>query len=349
MNREGMTRREELSFMIQVEHIVKEFVSQKKYPGLKGAVKGLFSNEKVRKVAVNDISFEIAKGEIVGYIGSNGAGKSTTIKMMTGILTPTSGKCLIGGVDPSRDRMTNAKNIGVVFGQRTQLWWDLPLSESYTILKEIYDVPDEAYRERMEFLNQVLDLPEFFDRPVRTLSLGQRMRADLGAALIHNPRVLYLDEPTIGLDLVVKDKIRAAIREINDKYQTTVILTTHDIGDIEELCSRIIVIDEGRKIYDGGLAELKDTYGTKRKVIMELRAAEQARTVDWASVLGVDTALFTAEIDEENSQLAITFDKNDLQVSDVIAACMKACEVKDIQIQETELSEIVKAIYQHGL
>ena len=335
--------------MIQVEHIVKEFVSPKKYPGLKGAIKGLFSSEKVRKMAVDDISFTIDEGEIVGYIGSNGAGKSTTIKMMTGILTPTSGQCLVNGVNPSKDRMINAKNIGGVFGQRTQLWWDLPLSESFTILKEIYDVSDEDYKERMEFLNGVLDLPEFFDRPVRTLSLGQRMRADLGAALIHNPKVLYLDEPTIGLDLVVKDKIREAIREINEKYQTTVILTTHDIGDIEELCSRIIVIDEGKKIYDGSLSELKDTYGTKRKVIMEVRSVEEAKKVDWAAALGADPALFVVDLDEENSQISLTFDKNDLQVSDVIAAAMKSCEVKDIEIQETELSEIVKAIYQHGL
>lgn len=335
--------------MIEVEHIVKEFVSPKKYPGLKGAIKGLFSAEKVCKTAVNDISFSIARGEIVGYIGSNGAGKSTTIKMMTGILTPSSGRCMIHGIDPSKNRMENAKNIGVVFGQRTQLWWDLPLSESYTILKEIYDVPDADYKERMEFLDAVLDLPEFFDRPVRTLSLGQRMRADLGAALIHNPKVLYLDEPTIGLDLVVKDKIRDAIREINGKYQTTVILTTHDIGDIEELCSRIIVIDEGRKIYDGGLAELKDTYGTNRRVIMEVRSSSQARAVDWAAVFGVPRSLFAAEVDEENNQLIVSFDKNNLQVSDVIAAAMKACEVKDIQIQETELSEIVKEIYRHGL
>lgn len=252
--------------MIEVNHISKEFVSPKKYPGLKGAIKGLFSNEKVRKLAVDDISFSIGDGEIVGYIGSNGAGKSTTIKMMTGILTPSKGECLVNGVNPSKNRMQNAQNIGVVFGQRTQLWWDLPLSESYTILKEIYNVSDEDYKSRMEFLNKVLDLPEFFDRPVRTLSLGQRMRADLGAALIHNPKVLYLDEPTIGLDLVVKDKIREAIREINEEFNTTVILTTHDIGDIEELCSRIIIIDEGKKIYDGGLDELKDTFGTKRKV-----------------------------------------------------------------------------------
>ncbi|MCM1106940.1 MAG: ATP-binding cassette domain-containing protein [Blautia sp.] len=335
--------------MIQVEHIVKEFVSPKKYPGLKGAIKGLFSTEKVRKLAVDDISFAIDEGEIVGYIGSNGAGKSTTIKMMTGILTPTSGKCTVNGVDPSRNRMVNAKNIGVVFGQRTQLWWDLPLSESFTILKEIYDVPDGDYKERMNFLNAVLDLPEFFDRPVRTLSLGQRMRADLGAALIHNPKVLYLDEPTIGLDLVVKDKIRDAIREINEKYRTTVILTTHDIGDIEELCSRIIVIDEGKKIYDGSLADLKDTYGTKRKVIMEVRSTGQAEHVDWQAALGVDAALFSVTVDAENNELVITFDKNDLQVSEVIASAMAACEVKDIRLQETELSEIVKAIYQHGL
>ena len=197
--------------MIEVNHVSKEFVSPKKYPGLKGAIKGLFSNEKVTKVAVDDISFKINDGEIVGYIGSNGAGKSTTIKMMTGILNPTKGECLVNGVNPSKKRMDNAKNIGVVFGQRTQLWWDLPLSESFTILKEIYDVSDEEYKERMLFLNEVLGLAEFFDRPVRTLSLGQRMRADLGASLIHNPKVLYLDEPTIGLDLVVKDKIRDAI------------------------------------------------------------------------------------------------------------------------------------------
>lgn len=297
--------------MIQVEHIVKEFVSPKKYPGLKGAIKGLFSMEKVHKMAVDNISFMIDEGEIVGYIGSNGAGKSTTIKMMTGILKPTKGRCLINGIDPSKDRMANAANIGVVFGQRTQLWWDLPLSESYTILKEIYNVPDEDYKERIDFLNQVLDLPDFFDKPVRTLSLGQRMRADLGAALIHNPKVLYLDEPTIGLDLVVKDKIREAIREINEKYQTTVILTTHDIGDIEELCSRIIVIDEGKKIYDGGLADLKETYGTRRRVIMEVRMIQQAKALDWGKILEKDASVFSLETDEQNNQIAITFDKND--------------------------------------
>ena len=246
--------------MIKVKNVSKEFVSAKKYPGLKGALKGLISREKVRKLAVDDVSFHIKRGEIVGYIGSNGAGKSTTIKMMTGILTPTRGTCLVNNVDPCVNRKKNAQNIGVVFGQRTQLWWDLPLSESFTILKEIYDVSDEDYKERMEFLNQVLELDTFFDKPVRTLSLGQRMRADLGAALLHNPKVLFLDEPTIGLDVVVKDNIRKAIKEINAKSNTTVILTTHDIGDIEELCDRIIIIDEGRKIYDGTTESLKEKY-----------------------------------------------------------------------------------------
>lgn len=335
--------------MIEVKHVTKEFVSPKKYPGLKGAIKGLFSNEKVRKMAVDDISFSIGEGEIVGYIGSNGAGKSTTIKMMTGILTPSKGECLIDGVNPGKERKKNAQNIGVVFGQRTQLWWDLPLSESFTILKEIYHVSDEDYKQQMEFLNRVLDLEEFWTRPVRNLSLGQRMRADLGAALLHNPKVLYLDEPTIGLDLVVKDHIRDAIREINQKYHTTVVLTTHDIGDIEELCSRIIIIDGGKKIYDGSLEELKDQFGKMRKVSMEVRNPVETAKFNLAKKLGVSSKLCKVEADEENGSVVVSFDKHEIQVSDVIAQFMKVTEVKDIKIQETELSEIVKEIYNHGI
>lgn len=331
-----------------MNHVTKEFVSPKKYPGLKGAIKGLFSNEKVRKMAVDDISFHIETGEIVGYIGSNGAGKSTTIKMMTGILTPSKGECLIDGVNPSRERKKNAQNIGVVFGQRTQLWWDLPLSESFTILKEIYHVSDEDYKAQMEFLNRVLGLEEFWVQPVRNLSLGQRMRADLGAALLHNPRVLYLDEPTIGLDLVVKDHIREAIKEINQKYHTTVVLTTHDIGDIEELCSRIIIIDGGKKIYDGSLEELKDQFGTMRKVAMEVKNPAKAAGLDLAKALSVPKDSYKCEADEENSSVIVSFDKHKIQVSDVIAQFMNVTEVKDIKIQETELSEIVKEIYNHG-
>lgn len=331
--------------MIEVTNVSKEFVSAKKYPGLRGTIRGLFSREKVHKMAVQDISFHINKGEIVGYIGSNGAGKSTTIKMMTGILTPTSGTCLVNGVNPGRDRKKNAQNIGVVFGQRTQLWWDLPLSESFTILKEIYNVGDEEYRQQMEFLNRVLGLEEFFSQPVRNLSLGQRMRADLAAALLHNPPVLYLDEPTIGLDLVVKDNIRAAIREINEKYSTTVVLTTHDIGDIEELCSRILIIDKGSLIYDGSLEELKEQYGTTRKVILEVADTAEARKIPLHEYLGVDRDCCEIQADEENSTVTVSFDKNCLQVSEVIGQMMQHTQVKDIKILETELAEIVKAIY----
>ena len=335
--------------MIEVSHVTKEFVSPKKYPGLKGAIKGLFSNEKVRKVAVDDISFTINMGEIVGYIGSNGAGKSTTIKMMTGILTPTTGTCRINGVDPVKHRKDNAQNIGVVFGQRTQLWWDLPLSESYTILKEIYNVSDEDYKERMEFLDRVLDLNEFISQPVRNLSLGQRMRADLGAALLHNPPVIYLDEPTIGLDIVVKDNIRKAIKEINEKYNTTVVLTTHDIGDIEELCSRIIIIDDGKKIYDGSLEELKDTYGTHRKVILEVKNVKELESTRFNEVFQVTNDAYTVTLDDKTSTMTVSFDKNHMSVSDVIETAMKLTEVKDIKIYETELADIVKNIYNNGI
>lgn len=340
--------------MIELKHVSKEFVSPKKYPGFKGAIKGLFSNEKVKKVAVDDISFTINDGEIVGYIGSNGAGKSTTIKMMTGILNPTSGTCLVDGIDPSKNRKENAQNIGVVFGQRTQLWWDLPLSESFTILKEIYDVSDEAYEEQMTFLNRVLELDEFFDRPVRTLSLGQRMRADLGAALLHNPKVLYLDEPTIGLDIVVKDNIRQAIKEINAKYGTTVILTTHDIGDIEELCSRIIIIDEGKKIYDGTLENLKDSYGKRRKVTMEVRKPELLKELKLfqkiEDVNGVQVSKndYNSVLDIESKTYTVNFDKHKMQAPQILSAVMELTEVTDIKLQETELAEIVKEIYNHG-
>ena len=247
--------------MIRVENLSKEFKINKKYPGFKGAIKSFFSTEYVIKKAVDDISFEINDGEIVGYIGANGAGKSTTIKMMTGILTPTNGIVTVNGIVPYENREKNAKNIGVVFGQKTQLWWDLPISETFSLLKDIYDISDNDFEERMNFFKKVLGLEEFFLNPVRTLSLGQRMRADLAAALIHNPKVIYLDEPTIGLDVVVKESVRKAIKEINKKYGTTIILTTHDLNDIEELCNRIIIIDKGKKIYDGEIEGVKEKYG----------------------------------------------------------------------------------------
>lgn len=328
--------------VIELSNVRKEFVTTKHDPGWRGAVKGLFTREKVTKVAVDDVSLAIQKGEIVGYIGSNGAGKSTTIKMMSGILTPTSGTCMVNGLEPYRNRKKNAKNIGVVFGQRTQLWWDLPLSETYTVLKEIYDVSDEDYKERMNFFEDVLGLQEFIHSTVRTLSLGQRMRADLAAALLHNPKVLFLDEPTIGLDVVVKDKIRQAIREINGKYDTTVLLTTHDLNDIEQLCRRIIIIDAGKKIYDSTLTQLKKDHGYRCSILFEWKELPDSEKLERLRNLS-EKAVFEGQ--ERGGK--VTFNKNELSVAEVIAGVMRILEVKDIQIKETELTDIVKNIYQN--
>ena len=328
--------------VIELSNVRKEFVTTKHDPGWRGAVKGLFTREKVTKVAVDDVSLAIQKGEIVGYIGSNGAGKSTTIKMMSGILTPTSGTCMVNGLEPYRNRKKNAKNIGVVFGQRTQLWWDLPLSETYTVLKEIYDVSDEDYKERMNFFEDVLGLQEFIHSTVRTLSLGQRMRADLAAALLHNPKVLFLDEPTIGLDVVVKDKIRQAIREINGKYDTTVLLTTHDLNDIEQLCRRIIIIDAGKKIYDSTLNQLKKDHGYRCSILFEWKELPDSGKLERLRNLS-EKAMFEGQ--ERGGK--VTFNKNELSVAEVIAGVMRILEVKDIQIKETELTDIVKNIYQN--
>ena len=329
--------------VIELKNVRKEFVTTKHYPGWSGAVKGLFTKEKEKKIAVDDISLAIKEGDIVGYIGSNGAGKSTTIKIMSGILTPTSGSCMVNGLEPYRNRKKNAKNIGVVFGQRTQLWWDLPLSETYTVLKEIYDVSDKDYTERMNFFQEVLGLNEFIHSTVRTLSLGQRMRADLAAALLHNPKVLYLDEPTIGLDVVVKDKIRQAIREINEKYHTTVILTTHDLNDIEELCQRIIIIDAGKKIYDSTLNQLKKDYGYRCSILFEWK--EQPKEAQTEMLRNMDKRV---EFAAQNKGGQVYFSKNDITAAEVLAKVMEIIEVKDIQMKETELTDIVKSIYQNG-
>ena len=327
--------------LIELNHVRKEFVTAKHYPGFKGAVRGLFSKETVTKTAVDDVSFAIREGEMVGYIGSNGAGKSTTIKMMSGILTPTSGTCVVNGLEPYRERKKNARNIGVVFGQRTQLWWDLPLGETYTVLKEIYEVSSRDFEERMAFFNDVLNLQEFMHSTVRTLSLGQRMRADLAAALLHNPKVLYLDEPTIGLDVVVKDRIRQAIREINAKYNTTVILTTHDLNDIEELCQRIIIIDAGKKIYDSTLAQLLQDYGDSCSITFEWKQRPDAHQTDMLVQLAAQHTVHRQE-----NGIQVSFSKKEYTVAEIIAKVMGIGEVKDVKIKETELTDIVKKIYQ---
>jgi ABC-2 type transport system ATP-binding protein len=331
--------------LIEVRNLRKTFRATKRFPGFKGAVKGLFTREYTETRAVDGVSFDIPDGQIVGYIGANGAGKSTTIKMMTGILTPTSGSVVVNGLVPYERRMENAANIGVVFGQRTQLWWDLPLSESFSLLKDIYDVSDADYERRMAFLDSVLGLAEFMMSPVRTLSLGQRMRADLAASLVHQPRILYLDEPTIGLDLVVKDRVRGAIKDINREFGTTIILTTHDLDDIEELCSRIIVIDAGRIVWDGSIVELRERYGWRRELRLRLGGPDGGRDTDQAlatSLRALDPASTLVRSDEE---LVVGFDRRTLGVGSVVQAVMSSCEVLDYSIRETKIEEIVKLIY----
>lgn len=331
--------------MIQVENLTKEFKIYKKKPGFIGTVKGLFSREAEIKRAVDNINFQIDEGEIVGYIGANGAGKSTTIKMMTGILVPTSGKCVVNGIVPYKDRQNNAKQIGVVFGQRTQLWWDLPLTETFSILKEIYDVNDKEYKQRMEFFNEVLEINEFINSPVRTLSLGQRMRADLAAALIHNPKILYLDEPTIGLDVMVKENIRKAIKGINSEFKTTVILTTHDLSDIEELCERIIIIDKGNCVYDGSISKIKDTYGYMRTVQTFVKDIKAAKSINIAKEFNLSVEDASTWV--KDNSLFVHFNRNKISISDIVGHIMAKVQVMDINIKETDIEEIVKRIYGH--
>lgn len=289
------------------------------------------------------MNFEIEEGEVVGYIGSNGAGKSTTIKMMTGILTPTSGKVEVNGIIPYENRTENAMNIGVVFGQRTQLWWDLPLSETFSLLRDIYSVSSEDFKERMKFFNEVLEIDEFMLRPVRTLSLGQRMRADLAASLIHNPKILYLDEPTIGLDVVVKEKVRNAIKQINKKYNTTVILTTHDLEDIEELCDRIIIIDKGVKIYDGSLSEIKEKYGYMTNVSILIKKNELEDKININSYFNLDNN--DLNLSDEDGKINITFNKNKISQMEIIQYFMENYILQDFSVKETSIDDIIKKIY----
>lgn len=331
--------------MIHLENITKSFKTLKKEPGFRGTVKGLFSREYKIKTAVDKISFDIKKGEMVGYIGANGAGKSTTIKIMTGILVPTSGKCTVDGLVPYENRQKNAKKIGVVFGQRTQLWWDLPLTETFSILKDIYDVNDKDFKERMEFLYEVLGLEDFINNTVRTLSLGQRMRADLAAALIHNPKVLFLDEPTIGLDVMVKEKLRKAIKEINKRYQTTVILTTHDLSDIEEICNRIIIVDKGNKVYDGSINEIKDTYGFMRTIEMSIKEIETAANINIAKEFNLLSEDAQTWID--GNSIHVKFNRNKISIPEIVEHIMSKVQVMDMNIKETDIEEIVKKIYGH--
>ncbi|MGJ0206155.1 ABC transporter ATP-binding protein [Streptococcus pyogenes] len=328
--------------MIEVSHLQKNFSKTIKEPGLKGALKSFVHPQREIFEAVKDLSFEVPKGQILGFIGANGAGKSTTIKMLTGILKPTSGYCRINGKIPQDNRQDYVRDIGAVFGQRTQLWRDLALQETYVVLKEIYDVPEKAFRKRMDFLNDVLDLNEFIKDPVRTLSLGQRMRADIAASLLHNPKVLFLDEPTIGLDVSVKDNIRRAITQINQEEETTILLTTHDLSDIEQLCDRIIMIDKGQEIFDGTVTQLKQSFGKMKSLSFELKPGQE-------QVVSQFMGLPDITVERHELSLDIQYDSSRYQTADIIQKTMADFAVRDLKMTDVDIEDIVRRFYRKEL
>jgi ABC-2 type transport system ATP-binding protein len=325
--------------LIESHGLTKVFRQPLKDPGLKGSLKHLVTRNYRDHVAVSGIDLSIEAGEAIAYVGPNGAGKSTTIKMLTGILVPSGGEVKVAGLVPHRQRIENARNIGVVFGQRTQLWWDIPVRESLALLRDIFDVPEDVYRQRVDHFTELLELEEILPSIARRLSLGQRMRADLAAALLHNPKILYLDEPTIGLDISVKDRVRAFIRELVAEEGTTVMLTTHDLGDIEDICKRIVIIDEGRIIYDGDLQAVKDTFARERSMHFFARGV-----VDLAAVrerLG-DAEVLPGETPEE---LQVRFDRFDTTAGDVVGAVMAVADVVDVRIDEPAIEDVVRKVY----
>lgn len=328
--------------MIKVENLTKTFKVRKRYEGLGGTLKTLFSNEYEKKIAVDDMSFEINKGEIVGYIGLNGAGKSTTIKILTGLMSPTSGSCVVDGMIPYKDRKNYVKKIGSVFGQRTQLWWDLPVSESFSILKKIYEIPDDIYRKNLEYLIKTLDVKEFYLTPVRNLSLGQKMRADLVASLLHQPKVIFLDEPTIGLDIIVKDKLRKAIKQINNDLDTTVILTTHDMDDIQETCEKIIMVDKGKKIFDGSMEQLKSRYSACKEVEFTLGHINKSNN-DFDILKNKCQAV--KSVIKENQNIIVKYSNQEITDSEIIQLITKHYLVRDITIQDEKFEDILMNIY----
>lgn len=325
--------------MIEIKNLTKEFKTAVRQEGVLGMFRTLFSAKYETKTAVNNISLKINDGEMVGYIGSNGAGKSTTIKMMCGILTPTSGTIEIDGVEPYKKRKSVASKIGVVFGQKTQLWWDIPLVESFKVLKEIYRINDGDYKERLDFLYEVLGIGDFVHQPVRTLSLGQRMRADLAAAWLHNPEILFLDEPTIGLDVLVKEKIRGAIKMMNEKYNTTVILTTHDMQDIEDLCRRIIIIDEGNIIYDGTLENVKYRFGDLRTLTVSLRDKKTD-----SELCDYDGRLKFTRDEENEKKLIIKFNAQEINLETVVNYVFNQLGATDMKVEEIGIEDVVKKL-----
>jgi ABC-2 type transport system ATP-binding protein len=326
--------------VIEVNNLSKDFKRYRRRQGLGGAFKDLWVRKYEIVHAVNRVSFGIERGEMVGYIGPNGAGKSTTIKMLTGILVPSSGWVTVQGLVPSKQRYQHVKQIGVVFGQRTQLWWDIAVIEAFNLLQKIYEIPKADYLQRLEEFKRVLGLEDLLNIPVRKLSLGQRMRCDLAASLLHNPKVLFLDEPTIGLDVAVKASIRDFIREMNRQYGTTVILTTHDLSDIEELCSRVLMIDTGKIIYDGELAALKESVETTRRLRVE--------TVFPIKVAGLADLLRQYPVDirpQDQYHCEISFSRSDVSAPQLMQLLLERLDVRDIELEDPPIEEVVRKIY----
>jgi ABC-2 type transport system ATP-binding protein len=323
--------------VIEVTSLVKEFKTVKKKKGLKGAFINLFKADTSILRAVNDINFKIDSGEIVGFIGPNGAGKSTTIKMLCGILHPTSGNILINGLSPHKERKKVVQNLGVVFGQRTQLNWDLRLGETFELLKRIYQIDSKVFDDNMRMMNDVLKIDEIINTPVRQLSLGQRMRGDLAAAMLHSPDILFLDEPTIGLDIQAKNAIREFILDINRKRKTTVILTTHDLGDVEKLCSRLVVINHGVIVQDAPINELIDKMAPYRILAIDL--SEEAS----------DTCHPLAEVIlKDKLKISYRFNKNAITASQLIADLTDKLKIRDLSIQEPNIEDMIKELYNAG-
>lgn len=328
---------------IQVHKLRKEFKVQKNREGLKGALQDLFRREYTQVTAVNDISFTIPRGEICGYIGENGAGKSTTIKMLTGILVPTSGDIRVNGFVPHKERERFVRGIGVVFGQRSQLWWDIGVIESFRLLRKVYRVPEEEFRPRLDELTERLQLGDILNRPVRKLSLGQRMRCELAAALLHNPSIVFLDEPTIGLDIVVKTEIREFLKSMSETHGTTILLTTHDLQDIEALCSRVIMLDDGHIIYDGGLETLRERWGKGKEIVFQFgKPAELQALEPLTEGLGVVWTL-----DNEFTAKALV-PRGEDALAQVIGQVVGRMDIRDMKINETNTDDIVREIYKTG-
>ena len=324
--------------LIKAENLNKTFRIYQRGEGIKGYLKSFIKREYEEVHAVEELSLEIEESEMIGYIGSNGAGKSTTVKMLTGILEPSSGEIEVNGRNPHKERKKNAMDIGVVFGQKTQLWWDLPVRESFKLLKEIYEVSDSDYSDRIDEFDQVLQLSDFWDQPVRKLSLGQKMRCELAAAFLHHPKIVYLDEPTIGLDVAVKERIRDFIKKMNREENITVMLTTHDIGDIEDLCERVLVLDKGKKIYDGQLNSLVNRF-TSRRLVMEVRNGDEFQL----EMEGV------REVEKEEGHVEIVFDRERISASDLMREVLNRYDVLDFQIREPDIESVVKKVYNEGL